>query len=525
MSPKKYISKNDNYSVKRPTKQNWSDYQKEIFRNIAKGKGNTLISARAGSAKTSSLVEGSRYIPKGKKSLFCAFNKSIQEELRAKLGSYVECLTLHSLGLRGVKNKFGNNIEIDNYKCWKLVESFLGNKPDNYDLIDNVVRAVGFCKFNLVDTPAKIENLLLEYNIDLCETKPDVFVKYVCQTLRLCKEYTSSVDFNDMIYFPFVYNIDVGKYDYVFVDEAQDMSKLMIELALSAIKPDGRVIVVMDEHQAIYGFAGADSRVLNNVRTRLNPEELTLPVCYRCPKKVIELAQTIVPDIQAYDKAEEGEIVHIKTTDIQQYAKPGDYVISRLNAPLIKNCFNFLKHGIPSNILGRDIGDGLSYLIKKSKKKKVTDLLKWLTDWEKEEKERLLAKFPKAGTEVIADKADCVRMLCENATSIEEVQNNIKKLFSDDDEKNIVLHSSIHKIKGKEANNVFVFTDTFRFHDEQEFNLQYVAYTRAKKKLYLVNKTGDSTHLFDKDPNELWEVAADGNPQYKKFYETNSSKT
>src|SRR5271165_2210458 len=90
--------KPDNSHIIKPiVKHNWSDYQKAIFRNIATGTGNLIVIARAGSAKTSTLVEGSRYIPKGKKSLFCAFNKHIQEELKSRLGSYIECSTLHSL--------------------------------------------------------------------------------------------------------------------------------------------------------------------------------------------------------------------------------------------------------------------------------------------------------------------------------------------------------------------------------------------------------------------------------------------
>ena len=52
---------------KKKEKKNWSEYQKIIFRNIAKDTGHTLVIARAGSAKTTTLVEGAKYIPKGKK--------------------------------------------------------------------------------------------------------------------------------------------------------------------------------------------------------------------------------------------------------------------------------------------------------------------------------------------------------------------------------------------------------------------------------------------------------------------------
>lgn len=481
----KYPSKKPDYVYKPSVKHNWSDYQKLVFKNINNGIGHTVVIARAGSSKTSSLVEGSKYIPKGKKSLFCAFNKSIQEELKSKLSQRIECLTLHSLGFRGIKQRFGN-VELDNDKCWKIVEGFIGN---NYDLVDNVCKTVAFCKSNLADTPSQIEEIISHYDIELCEIDIKDFIKHVCLTLKLCKEQNSTIDFNDMIWYCFVYHINVGKYDYVFIDEAHDLSKCQMELALSAVKIDGRIIMVIDPMQAIYNFAGADERVLESFTKRFSPLELKLPICYRCPKKVIDLLQIMVPDILPYENAIDGEIINIDTSELQKYAKAGSYVISRTNAPLIKHCLRFLKNGIPANILGRDIGDGLSYLIKKSKKKKVVDLLKWLVQWEKEEKERLLAKYPKANLEIVSDKAECINMLCEGAETIEDVKDNIKQLFQDNNEKNIVLFSSIHKIKGKEADNVFVLVNTLREHNDSEIRIKYVAFSRPKKKLFLVSNS------------------------------------
>jgi superfamily I DNA/RNA helicase len=293
----------------------------------------------------------------------------------------------------------------------------------------------------------------------------------------------------------------VGKYDYVFVDECQDLSKAQIELALSAVKPDGRIIAVGDPRQAIFSFAGADARVFDNLRARLNPKELMLPICYRCPQKVVRLAQTIVPDIVPYEKSPEGEIIDILISDLIKLAKADSFVVSRTNAPLIKSCMLFLKNGIPANMLGRDIGNGLAYLIKKSKKKTVSDLLKWMIKWEKDEKEALQIKYPKATGEFIADRAECVRMLCEGASTIEEVKKNINELFQENERSKIVLHSSIHRVKGKESKTVFVLMDTLRETSEEEFNLKYVSFTRTKSVLYRVHKA------YDKEIAELVESA------------------
>jgi DNA helicase II / ATP-dependent DNA helicase PcrA len=478
----------NSHIVKKRVVHEWSNYQKAVFKDIHYGEGNLMVVARAGSAKTSTLVEGARYVPKNKKALFCAFNKSIQEELRNKLPERIECSTLHSLGYRAIRHRFGNDVEINNYKCQNIVTDMVDNPKENSDLIENICLTVHFCKANLVDVPSKIEDLIIEYGIDLCEVDVKEFVKYVCLALRQCKEKTTEIDFNDMIYFPFVYRLSMASYDMVFIDEAQDMSKAMIELALSACKKGGRIIAVLDNRQAIYSFMGADARVYKNLQDRLNPKELMLPICYRCPKSVVKLAQQIVPDIVPFDKSIEGEILSVNLNSLMSLAKPGCYVLSRYNAPMIKWCMKFLKNQIPANILGRDIGDGLAYLIKKSKKKTVKDLLTWLVKWEKEEKEKFLIKRPNGNTEVISDKAECIKILCEDAKTLEEVKNNIKEMFQENDERKIVLFSSIHRSKGKEQNDVFVLYDTLQYSSEEEDNIRYVAFTRAKKRLFLVKK-------------------------------------
>jgi superfamily I DNA/RNA helicase len=79
-------------------------------------------------------------------------------------------------------------------------------------------------------------------------------------------------------------------------------------------------------------------------------------------------------------------------------------------------------------------------------------------------------------------------MLCDGATTIDQVKKNIDNLFQDGDVKKIILASSIHKYKGKENDVVFVLHDTLRSHNEEELNIAYISFSRAKTHLYLVKK-------------------------------------
>ena len=78
----------------------WSNYQLKIFEEIKTGEGNLIIEALAGSAKSTSLIEGSKYIKPGASAIFLAFNKIIASDLREKLSNNIETHTFHALGLK-----------------------------------------------------------------------------------------------------------------------------------------------------------------------------------------------------------------------------------------------------------------------------------------------------------------------------------------------------------------------------------------------------------------------------------------
>ena len=62
-----------------------------------------------------------------------------------------------------------------------------------------------------------------------------------------------------MIVLPNVMNLQTETYDFVFIDECQDLNTCQRLLMERAIKPEtGRFIAVGDPKQAIYAFAGAD---------------------------------------------------------------------------------------------------------------------------------------------------------------------------------------------------------------------------------------------------------------------------
>lgn len=481
------LKKPDNsHIVKMSPKRDWSEYQKNIFRDIAKATDHTVVIARAGSGKTSTIVEGFKYIPKGKKCLMVAFNKSIADELKQRAPSYVDVMTLHSLGYRAIRQSFGN-VVLENDKCCELVKTIIGDDWDLWELNQSICKCVSLCKGFLFDTPKRIEELIDRFGIETFDLEREQFIKHVIKALFLCKESRQVVDFDDMIWFPFVFRLNVGKFDVVFVDEAQDLNAAQIAMVLSAIKPDGRIIAVGDPAQSIYQFRGADSEAIPNFINKLKAKTLPLSVTYRCPKKVVALAQEIVPDIEAFENSPDGEVSDLAADDLLKTVRPGDFVLSRTNAPLIKYCLQLLKAGVPANIQGRDVGASLLYFIKKSKTKTVLDFIKYVNSWRDQEVRRLLTE--KRDTTICIDKAECLLNLCEGTLTIKDLKETIESLFNDTDDSAKVIFSTTHKAKGLERDRVFVLAGTYRKgNGGEEDNLWYVAVTRAKKELYLVRK-------------------------------------
>lgn len=478
------------------TKQ-WSIFQKKIFLDATdKGKGHTIVEARAGSGKTSTLIESLKYIPKGKRVIALAFNKNIQKELSERAPSRVSCFTFHSLGLQGIKQRFGM-VEIDDNKVFNIVKDLIDSR-DEYDLISNICDTVAFCKYSLRDTPSGIEDIILEFGIDVCGLEQKEFIKLVIQTLTKDKAQINKVDFNDMCWMPFVYDIPLGTYDYVYVDEYQDLNKSQLIMAKKVCSSNGgRMMVFGDEKQDLYSWRSSDASLVRELKNEPNAKVLELPISYRCPKKVIELVKPYVKNITCPDTAKEGEINEISVNEMYKLANGGCFILSRTNAPLIKICLNFIRNGKKCNIKGRDIGKNLTSLIKKSKKKQIPAFLKWLNNWKEEEAAKLIAKGIK--TDNLVDRCECLESFCEDLGSLEEVKEKIEELFNDTEEKNIIMCSSIHKSKGLERDEVFLIHWTFRkwFNDvedleedfnDEELNIAYVASTRTKDKLYLVDK-------------------------------------
>lgn len=495
-----------------------SPYQEKIFDFITEGKGNAVVSAKAGSGKTFTIVNAMKLIPKTKKAIFIAFNKSIADELNEKLKSNSNCMayTTHSLGFRMIRRNLGNDIIVDEYKYRTyLKNNFLNvtglndgeiniEKNQINEYTENILLLIDFSRLFLAHDDEAINNIVERYDVPLIANE----VEAVKRCLEWGKNNITSIDYVDMLWLPTALNLrPLGMlYDWVFLDEAQDSSIAAIALFKKCVKPNvGRWVCVGDEKQCINLFCGSNEDNFRQLCHSENTQVFDLPVSYRCGKKIIEFSQSIVKDILPKENAIDGEI---KNGCKLSCLKDGDMVLARSKAPLLKVYTKLIKKGINCYIKGLDIGANLINLLDSIKGEELNINLKkdgvFIRLYDKlfETRNKLVEK---RGLDIddaslssyIMEQYDTIKaleVLAFNCTTKNELKSRIKDIFKEDS-KGVCL-STIHKSKGLEADNVYILCHSSmpskNCHHEweriQEKNLMYVAYTRAKKILGFISE-------------------------------------
>lgn len=477
-------------------KRVWSSFQTAIFADVATGTWHTVVRARAGTGKTTTIVEALRHVPAGKSCLMVAFNKKIAEELTSRAPAGVQVKTLHGFGFCALMSV--RKVRLDQNR----VRAYLSDRNPEWtgERIGALCKAIGLAKGMLAQDAADIDDIIDRFELDVPEHARAEFCRDALETMAWCKRDTGTCDFDDMVWLPVVLGTRVEQFDYVFVDETQDLNKAQIELAMRACKKGGRIIAVGDDRQAIYGFRGADEAAMAGLIERLGARVLPLSVTYRCGKNIVGIAREIVTDYEAAPTNADGLVSHVGDEVMKRDAKAGDFIISRANAPLIGLCLDFLKRGVRANIAGRDVGASLLTLITKSNASTVAELTKYVDEWCALECARLAAKKPPRDSQSVEDRAECINALCEGAASVSEVRARIESLFSDKDDSNRIMLTTTHKAKGLERERCWILTETYRpRRSTEEANLWYVAVTRAKSELYLVGK-GSSEPPPSKEP-------------------------
>ena len=314
------------------------------------------------------------------------------------------------------------------------------------------------------------------FELHACNVVPDIMqmILFDENNIRIKKEKRGNL----RIILPKYYNIDELKYE--------NFSGFVYSLEIE--KHEVYIADGILTHNSVYGFNAADEKSFEWFENFPNTRTLPLSYSFRCAKNIIIEAQKIVPDIKALPDAPDGIV---RDGDVLTEAQSGDFVLCRTTMPLVKLFFEFLIQSKKAIIKGSDIGVHLIELIGK------IDNIKTLIDfWESEllsfsielKRSGVLNPYEHSGYVALDDKVSTLVFLAKLSNNIEDLKIKIRTIFTDEI-KGIVL-STVHKIKGLEANRVFIIRpDLLPMRNVkgwqyiQEKNLEYVAITRAKLEL------------------------------------------
>ncbi len=498
-----------------------SEYQAKIFDNIEHGIGNLIINASAGSSKTTTIVNAIRFVPKNKKILFIAFNRDIVSTIKNKVDSENTIIsTFHSLGFsilkenglipscacaRGYQDLDNINNILNIYKYNNYINNILINNK-NKIYIDNIKKLVDYSRYYLAFSLNEISKVSQLYGITPINDEFEI----VRNVLLWGKSNTQQIDYTDLIWLPNVLNLTTKKsqYDYIFIDEAQDTSIVEQQLIEKCFKRGTRFIAVGDKNQQINVWAGSTVAAIDLLKKHPNTIELNLPISYRCPKKIVQLAQKYSDNIIASKDSIEGEINY----DVSLFApKNGDMVLCRNTAPLIECLLKYFSNNKKAYIRGSEnIKKQLIDLIKNTESELIdincitsNGLFPKLYEMMSQKIEYVKSCYSLNEDDALSepsvllmyDNIESIKVLSDGLSTTNELINKINFIFDGDDNDAVQL-STIHKAKGLESDNVFILNKSlmpskFAKKDWEilsENNLIYVAYTRAKKTLNFIKE-------------------------------------
>ena len=277
---------------------------------IMHGDGPCLVLAGPGSGKTLTIVNRIKYLIEDRKVrpeeiLVITFTKYAAAEMKLRLKALVEGRnvpltvgTFHGIyyGILKWAYHFGPQNILSEEEKYQLVRRIVSRQEaeifDEEDFLQEVVTEIGVVKNNRLD--------ISQYEAKKCSS--EMFRNIYCEYEALRKK-ARKIDFDDMLvlcYDLFVSRPDVlkmwqQKFRYILIDEFQDINQVQYDVIKMLAEPERNLFAVGDDDQSIYGFRGADSRLMFAFqRDYPECEQILLDVNYRSTSNIVNNSLKVI---------------------------------------------------------------------------------------------------------------------------------------------------------------------------------------------------------------------------------------
>ncbi len=490
------------------------------------------LDAVAGSGKTTTLRQAGGLLPADEVTIALAFNKLTADTMRETFPDHITCRTFNSLG-SFVWSKAKGRIKLSNRKMYDITQTLCAEQGlsgwASIQALALKLKSDGVIPIHYEDkvAPCLAPRILdivgardLASHHDIVVTDEEIQAAFEVLRRSISQALTTCIDFDDQIYMStyFAHERYWNPYDNILVDEAQDLSPMqhdfLVRMGAADVtsglprdkpaSPPARLIIVGDEHQAIYGWRGAMSDSLDQLETRFALVSLPLSVSFRCPPEIVAEAQQYVPHITAWEGKASGSVAHLGKNWTFDDLPESSVVLCRNNAPLFTLAFQLLAANRPAFFSGKD----LSYTLVKTIKLLPTGPLEQVLASTARE---LIGLAEARGKPEIAakledtyDTLEIVRDL-SGATTKQDLLVALAHLMRQEYSEDAVELSTIHRAKGKEWPTVTILAPQLMpskwaikaqeegkacatWMLEQERNLAYVAVTRSLNRLQYIDQ-------------------------------------
>jgi DNA helicase-2/ATP-dependent DNA helicase PcrA len=354
--------------------------------------------------------------------------------------------------------------------------------------------------------------------------EPPEVLRHFAESYRKFKEEIGKIDFADQIE-RFLRADEPLDIDVLFVDEAQDLSRVQWRVVDLLSRSASKVYIAGDDKQSIYEFSGGDPEALIN----RDGERIVLGTCYRLPDRILAFAENVASRISSKTpytvtpSVTGGEVTTIHNIRNLDLSKGTWLFLSRNRAYLEYFEAEVLKLGYLFKSLGSDAIP--------------TDLLGSIAAWRKicsggsitgSEAKTLYGKYLPTGVAVsrgfkkvmqqahdddefdFEDLRDEYGLLTQSPwDQIFPVGSNLRARIIAADKRDGLADAdrieitTIHSTKGREADNVVVLPDmtwttftAFQNNPDTEHRTFYVAASRAKERLFLHQPLTENHYVF-----------------------------
>lgn len=394
------------------------------------------------------------------------------------------------------------------------------------------------CEDGIVSAMSKGDRLLFTENLSrvngvTCKEQwerlanEDFFLEELVQveeTLVKYKLINNKQDFTDMVDM-FLQTKPVPKIDYLIVDEAQDLARNQWEVVKLLSAQVKETFIAGDDDQAIFRWAGADVDTF----IELEGDQWVLDQSYRIPQAIKPLAEDIIKRVTKrrsktwYTRDEQGSVEYCHTIHEVDMSK-GTWLILARNSFLLKefneHCteYGYVFDSTLGSLIRSESLQAIRNweLLRKGEKITVADAIQIYEfmsvrdrvkygskkQLDAEEHDKLVSIYDLRRNHGLL--VDYIWHEALDRLSVEEKSYFLTALKNGEKltkEPRIKI-STIHSIKGGEADNVVVCTDMahrtwqeYQENEDDEARVWYVAVTRARKNLYILSPRSNRAYI------------------------------